>query len=226
MEFGKSFTFMFDDGKWVGKILLAAVIAFIPIIGPLAVAGWGVEITKRVIHQDPEQLPDWSDFVNYLIKGLVVILIGFVYMLPILLVQACSSGTYFLGQEFGEEGFMMLGNILLACFGCLFFFYTILVGFLIAAAIGKYADTGEIGSAFRFGEVFVVVKAAPMAYLLVVVGTILASFLALFGILLCFIGLFLTFTMAGAITAHLEGQAYLEAKMKLEGSGDVLEPVA
>ena len=77
MEFGKSFTYVFEDDDWIVKILLAAVIAFIPIIGPLAVAGWGVEITKRAIRKDPEQLPDWGDFVNYLIKGLVVILIGF-----------------------------------------------------------------------------------------------------------------------------------------------------
>ena len=145
MEFGKSFTYVFEDKDWVIKILLAAVIAFIPIIGPLAVAGWGVEITKRAIQKDPEQLPGWGDFVNYLIKGIVVILIGFVYMLPVILVQACSNGTFFLGQESGEEGLLFIGNILMACFGCLSFIYSILVFFFIAAAIGRYADTGEIG---------------------------------------------------------------------------------
>ena len=226
MEFGKSFTYVFEDDDWIVKILLAAVIAFIPIIGMLAVAGWGVEITKRAIHKDPEQLPGWGDFVNYLIKGLVVILIGFVYMLPVLLVQACSNGTFLLGQESGEEGLILLGNIVMACFGCLSFIYAILVFFLIAAAIGRYADTGEIGSAFQFGKVFATVKAAPAAYLMVLVGGFLAAMIAFAGMIACIIGVFLTMAYASAINAHLMGQAYYEAKLVLGGNSDELRQVA
>ena len=215
MEFGKSFTYVFEDDDWIVKILLAAVIVFIPIIGGLAVAGWGVEITKRVIHQDEEVLPGWGDFVNFLIKGLVLILIGFVYMLPVILVQVCSNGTFILGQESGEEGLMILGNILLACFGCLSFIYSILVFFLIAAAIGRYADTGEIGSAFQFGKVFATVKAAPAPYLMVLLGGFLAGMIAFLGVIACIIGVFFTAAYANAINAHLMGQAYKEAKFLL-----------
>ena len=226
MEFGKSFSYVFEDKDWITKILLAAVIAFIPIVGPLAVAGWGVEITKRAIKKDPEQLPGWGDFVNYLIKGLVVILIGFVYMLPVILVQACSNGTFFLGQESGEESMMVIGNILLACFGCLSFIYAILVFFLIAAAIGRYADTGEIGSAFQFGKVFGIVKAAPAAYLMVLVGGFLAGMIAFVGLIACIIGVFFTAAYANAINAHLMGQAYYEAKLQLDGDDEALQQVA
>lgn len=226
MEFGKSFTYVFEDDDWIVKILLAAVIVFIPIIGGLAVAGWGVEITKRVIHQDEEVLPGWGDFVNFLIKGLVLILIGFVYMLPVILVQACSNGTFFLGQESGEEGLMILGNIVMACFGCLTLIYSILVFFLIAAAIGRYADTGEIGSAFQFGKVFATVKAAPAPYLMVLVGGFLAGMIAFLGVIACIIGVFFTAAYANAINAHLMGQAYREAKLSLGGNNDDLQPVA
>lgn len=220
MEFGKSFTYVFEDDDWIMKILLAAVIAFIPIVGMLAVAGWGVEITKRAIHRNPELLPGWGDFVNYLIKGVVVILIGFVYLLPVILVQICSSSALFLGQESGEEGLMILGNIVMACFGCLSFIYSILVFFLIAAAIGRYADTGKVGSAFQFGKVFANVKAAPAAYLMVLVGGFLAGMIAFAGIVACFIGVFVTMAYANAINAHLMGQAYYEAQLTLGGDND------
>jgi hypothetical protein len=223
MEFGKSFTYIFEDEDWIVKILLAAVIAFIPIVGPLAVAGWGVEIAKRAIHKDPEQLPGWGDFVNYLIKGLVLILIGFVYMLPVILVQACGSSASFLGAETGEDAIGIFGNLVWACFSCLTFIYAILAGFLIAAAIGKYADTGEIGAAFRFGEVFATVRAAPVAYLMVLVGSFLAGLLALLGLIACIIGVFFTAAIANAIVAHLQGQAYYEAKLVLEGNVSELE---
>ena len=226
MEFGKSFTYVFEDDDWIVKILLAAVIAFIPIIGPLAVAGWGVEITKRAIRKDTVQLPDWGDFINYLIKGLVVVLIGFVYMLPVILVQVCSNSAFLFGQDSGEEGLMIVGNILLACFGCLSFIYAVLVFFFIAAAIGRYADTGEVGSAFQFGQVFATVKAAPAPYLMVFIGGFLASMIAFVGLIACIIGVFFTIAYANTINAHLMGQAYYEAKLTLSGSEDQLEKVA
>lgn len=225
MEFGKSFTYVFEDDDWIVKILLAAVIAFIPIIGPLAVAGWGVEITKRAIQKDPEQLPDWSDFVNYLVKGLVVILIGFVYMLPVIVVQVCNNSVFFFSQESGEEGLMIIGNILMACFGCLSFIYAILVVFFIAAAIGRYADTGEVGSAFQFGKVFATVKAAPAPYLMVLLGGFLAGMIAFVGLIACIIGVFFTVAYANAINAHLMGQAYYEAKLALSGDDDQQQEV-
>lgn len=221
MEFGKSFSFVFEDEDWIVKILLAAVIAFIPIVGGLAVAGWGVEITKRAIQKDPELLPGWGDFVNYLIKGLVVILIGFVYMLPVILVQICSNGTYYFGMESGEEGFEILANVVLACFGCLTLIYAILVFFLIAAAIGRYADTGEIGSAFQFKQVFAIVRAAPTAYLMVLLGAFLAGMIAMVGVIACVIGVFFTAAYANAINASLMGQAYYEAKQVMGGNDDL-----
>ena len=226
MEFGKSFSYVFEDEDWVVKILLAAVIAFIPIVGALAVAGWGVEITKRAIQKDPELLPGWGDFVNYLIKGLVVILIGFVYMLPVILVQICSNGTFLLGQDSGEDGLILLANIVMVCFGCLSFIYSILVFFLIAAAIGRYADTGEIGSAFQFGEVFATVRAAPAAYLMVLLGGFLAGMIAFVGLIACVIGVFFTAAYANAINASLMGQAYYEAKLVLEGKDGEMTQIA
>jgi hypothetical protein len=226
MEFGKSFSYVFEDDDWVVKILLAAVIAFIPIVGGLAVVGWGVEITKRAIKKDPELLPGWGDFVNYLIQGIVVALIGFVYMLPVILVQICSNGTFFLGQDSGEEGLIMLGNVLMACFGCLTIIYAILVFFLIEAAIGRYADTGEIGSAFQFGKVFATVRAAPAAYLMVLVGGFLAGMIAMVGVIACVIGVFFTIAYANAINANLVGQAYYEAKLVMGGHDDEMKQVA
>lgn len=223
MEFGKSFTYVFEDDDWIVKILLAAVIAFIPIVGMLAVAGWGVEITKRAINKDPELLPDWSDFVNYLIKGLVVILIGFVYLLPVILISACTSAPLLADLDSDTE---VIFSFIGICFACFSFIYSILVFFLIAAAIGRYADTGEIGSAFQFGKVFATVKAAPAAYLMVLVGGFLAGMIAFAGIIACVIGVFFTMAYANAINAHLTGQAYYEAKLVLSGNNDELAQVA
>jgi len=153
MQFGKSFTYMFEEDDWVTKILLAIVIAFIPFVGVLAVSGWMVEIASRVIHDEDEKLPDWSGFVDYLIKGLVVILIGFVYMLPFIVVQICGISLAAFTQDAGDA-VSTLGAVSGICLGLFALVYAVLVGFLLMAAIGIYADTGEIGAAFRIGEAF------------------------------------------------------------------------
>jgi len=226
MEFGKSFTYAFEDNDWIMKILLAAVIAFIPIVGPLALAGWGIEITKRVIQKDPEPLPGWSDFVNYLIKGLVTFLIIFVYMLPVILVQFCASSVLFAGSESGDYALEMIGGIVMLCFSCVTFIYAVIMGLFVPAAIGNYAATGEVGAGFRFGEVYGLVQAAPVPYLMVLVGSFLAALIAFIGSIACFIGVFFTIAYANTVISHLTGQAYNEAKLTLEGKDDELQQLS
>jgi hypothetical protein len=58
------------------------------------------------------------------------------------------------------------------------------------------------------GEVFGLVRAAPVAYLLVFVGSIAAGFIASLGTLACVIGVFVTSAYASTVNMHLIGQAY------------------
>jgi len=223
MQFGNSFTYMFEEDDWVTKILLAIAIAFIPFVGTLAVSGWMVEIARRVIHDEDEKLPDWNGFVDYLIKGLLVVLISFVYMLPFIVVQICGISLALFAQN-ADETVAVLGTASGVCLGLFALVYAVLVGFLLMAAIGIYADTGEIGAAFRIGEAFKMLKAAPGAYLLVFLGTLLAALIASLGLILCFIGVFVTATYAQTVIAHLYGQAYREAKKNITGNELLSEP--
>jgi uncharacterized membrane protein len=91
MDFGKAFTFVFEDEDWLKKIALGGLLSLIPVIGIFLVIGYGFEVTKRVIKGDAEVLPDWSDFGGYLTKGFLVFLIVFVYMLPVFLIQGTAS---------------------------------------------------------------------------------------------------------------------------------------
>ena len=226
MEFGKSFTYVFEDDDWIMKILLAAVIVFIPIVGTIAILGWGMEITKRVVQKNPEPLPGWSDFINYLIKGVVALIIIFVYMLPVILVQFCASGALLAGTESGDYALETISNIVMVCFSCFAFIYSVFMGLFIPAALGNYAATGEIGAGFRFGEVFGLVKAAPAPYLMVLIGSFLAALIAFIGLIACIIGIFLTIAYASTIIFHLTGQAYFEAKLTLDGDSDQLRQLA
>lgn len=212
MEFGKAFSFAFEDQDWIKKLGIGALLMIIPFIGWLVVAGWGIEITKRVIQHDPQPLPDWSDFGGYLVKGLQVFVIGLVYSLPIILVNICQQGVTLFGQQGDttDETILMAVTVFAVCFGCVSFIYSIFLGFILPAALGNFAATGQMGAGFRFGEVFGLVRAAPVAYLLALLGGFVASLIASLGVILCVIGILFTAVYAYTINAHLYGQAYNE----------------
>ena len=223
MEFGKAFSFPFQDQEWFKKVAILALISLIPIVGPFVVLGWGVEITRRVIRKDPTPLPAFGNFGGLLVDGLKVAVIIFVYMLPIILVQACNQAITFglpeLMNDLDTVGTITM--VTLICFGCLSLLYAILMGFLLPAALGNFAATDKMGAAFKFGKVFGLVRAAPVAYLLVLLGTFLSGIVAMLGVIACAIGVFLTAVYAAAINAHLQGQAYLQAGGDAQSIEDV-----
>jgi len=212
MNLGKAFSFAFEDPDWIKKLLIGALITLIPIIGGIVVLGWGLEITRRVIHKESPLLPDWSDFGGYLVKGLQAFVIAFVYMLPIILVSVCSqSATALVGQGDIDQTVVTAITVVSACLSCVVALYGVLMSFVLPAAFANFVASGQLGAGFRFGEIIGLVRAAPVAYLLVLVGAFVASIIASLGVILCIVGMFFTYVYAATINAHLWGQAYNEA---------------
>ena len=80
MNFGQAFTYVFEDPDWAKKLLIPALVSLIPIIGQLVVLGWMLEVTRRVIQQNPRPLPE-LDFGRQLGEGFKGFIIGLVYAL-------------------------------------------------------------------------------------------------------------------------------------------------
>ncbi len=211
MDFGRAFSFAFEDQDWLKKIGIAALLMIIPIIGTFLVMGWGIEITRRVIRRDPEPLPDWNDFGGYLVKGLQAFVIGFVYALPIFLIMICPVGVSIAAGQDSGDTMASIAALVMTCFGCLVFLYSLFMALVIPAALGNFAATDEMGAAFRFADVIALVRANPMSYVLVFLGSIVTGIIAPLGSILCVIGMFATAAYASVVNSHLYGQAYLEA---------------
>ena len=66
-----------------------------------------------------------------------------------------------------------------------------------------YKCVAILGNIFtRFGEVFAMIKKAFVPYLLVVLGTIVSSFIGSLGSIACVIGVLVTMPYAMAINGH------------------------
>jgi hypothetical protein len=220
MDFGKAFSYVFEDEEWLKKIGLAGVITLIPIIGQFVIVGWGLEIVRRVIEDDPEPLPDFTEFGDFLVKGLLVFLVGFVFFLPVILVQGCNVAFIPL-LERGDATVETAFGILTSCIVCLTVLYSIVMAFFLPAAVGNYAAKGELSAAFKFRELFQLVKKNFGPYLLVVLGSWVAGLIASLGVIACVIGVLFTSAYSYAVTAHLIGQAY----ERDTGAVDMNEPI-
>jgi xanthosine utilization system XapX-like protein len=213
MDFGLAFSYMFQDPDWAKKIGITALISLIPVIGQVFLLGWGADITRRVIDHETGYLPD-VDFANQLARGFQVLIATIAYIFPIFvlsLVVAALTG----GLSAADNGNL---SALAALIGFLFslvcMVYGLAIAFFMPAAIGNYAAKDIPGAVFHLKEIFALVKAAPAAYLIAFLGSLVAGLIAPLGTILCFVGVVLTSTYEYAVVSHLYGQAYGQATAK------------
>lgn len=216
MDFGRSFTFVTEDANWLKKVGIAALVSLIPIVGGIIVLGWALEITRRVINNESETLPDWSDFSGFLTKGFQAAVISLAYALPLILISSCTQGlTAFATSSQSGDSAQILTSILAItglCVGCFTLLYSIALGLILPAAMANFVVSGQLGAGFRFNEVIGLVRSAPGPYLMALLGTMLAGFLVPFGLIACFVGVFFTGAYYYAVMGHLYGQAYNAAR--------------
>jgi hypothetical protein len=219
MDVGKSFGYVFDDDEWITKILIAAAILglgllfswmlLIPLIlAGLLLGGYGVEITRRVLNGTTPVLPEWDDWGELIVDGVKAWVIGVVYALPLIIVAICLSVPIGIAAEDARE----VSSLFSALQSCLNFLWGIVMGLLLPAAVASFVAEGEVSAAFRFGDVFNLVRNNFGTYVIVLVIGWVAAIIGGLGLLACGLGFLVTAPYAGWITAHLRGQAYLVAQ--------------
>lgn len=210
MDLGLAFSFPFQDKEWIRKVLIGAVLLFIPVIGWIAVFGWGLEVTRRVIRASEETLPDWTEFADLFVLGIKGFVIGLVYSIPVILLTVPVS---FLGWFDSNLGGVIA--ILTICTSCISFLYSLVLAVALPAGFGILADSDNLADAINPSKILEILRAAPGAYGIVLLGGFIASFVSSIGVVACFIGVIFTAAYAIVIQGHLIGQAYNEASRAL-----------
>lgn len=210
MDFGKAFTFVFDDEDWVKKVLIGGILGLIPVVN-LIVLGYGLKVLKNVADGVEHPLPDWTDFGDYFVQGLMSFLGGLIWAAPLIVLGILSSAIrwatgYDLRSD--QSAWYYSGQACIWGLECLSGLYGLFLGIVIPAAITEYAISNEFGAFFRFGEIFKYIKANLGNYVIALLLIGVAQFIGGFGLILCCVGVLFTGFWATVVSSHLLGQVY------------------
>jgi len=152
MSFGDAFKRPFQDFK---SLLIGIVIMIIPIVNFIGM-GYVLRCAKSAIRRD-FKLPVWEHWGDLFVKGLVMAVIGIIYMIPAIIVLLIT-GLSILPQLSGMiSGGVTPGLMQIISTGGIGILVTIIVGFIFgligSAAIIRYAEKESFGAAFEVGAI-------------------------------------------------------------------------
>jgi hypothetical protein len=211
MDIGYAFSFPFKDENWIKKLLIFGVITLIPIVGMFVLMGFMADVVRRTLNDDPILMPD-LDFGRQLSTGFRLFVVSLIYALPALILMALAYIPPVIGASMKGDNAETIAAIMsffmLCCMGIMFL-YIIFIGFLIPIALVKSILEGTIGAGLKFGEIFAILKAGFLNYLIVLLVTgIGSSILNSIGSAVCGVGVLLTMPYSIAMQGNLMAQAY------------------
>ncbi len=211
MDIGKSFMYVFEDPNWIMKLVIGGLVSLVPIVN-FAALGYMVTTLKNVADGQPQPLPEWSNFGDYFMKGLYVFVGALVYVAPIILIYCCmfvlSMAAGFGASGNSDAGGALAGlvGILSFCLWCVVMLFILVVVVIFPAALTRYAVTNQLSVFWDFRGNFDLISKNLANYIIAILITWVAGFVAGFGVILCFIGVIFTSFWAQLVGAHVYGQ--------------------
>lgn len=205
IDFGKAFTFIFDDERWFDKLIVPVLVSLIPVVGGLAFTGYILRTIKNVIQNEVNPLPDF-EFGEDLSRGFRLFLIGLVYSLPIMLVVGLALIPML--RLNSNESLSALAVIFLVLAFLLMIAYSLFLMLIQPIMTANFAVKDTFASGFELGLFFKRLGNNFVAWLIVYAGIFLAGIISPLGSILFFVGVLLTTAYSQLMVAHLTGQAY------------------
>ncbi len=204
MDYGKSFTYVFEDDNWISKFLVGVVVSLVPIVN-LAGYGYMVELLKNVRDGVENPLPDWDDFGKFFVDGLKYLAGLLVYLIPVILLSFAIIPIAIAADAVGTPD-EALGGVLFL-FYCGIFILTFLPMLFYPALFVQFAKNDEIMDMLRIGDIWQLVKEDLGNYIIILLMVFFVlSFIVSLGMIACFIGIFFTAWWGQLASAHMFGQ--------------------
>jgi len=187
------------------RLALGIVLEVIPIINFIAM-GYQLECAKTAMKKN-FKLPEWKNFGDYFVQGLVMTLIVLAYVLiPVILMAISGVG---IAPSFMKGNFAALGGAGIGFIASLLLLIVAL--YIIPVALMNYVKSGKIDSAFSFSEVLR--KAFTGKYFVAWLVASIYGFILMVPLsFIPFIGWAIAGFIAGVTSMTIFGEVYTEIK--------------
>lgn len=213
-DFVRSFAFVFEDPRWVTKILIGGLfyIATMFLIGAFFILGYCARLARNVVAGVQHPLPEWDDLGEYFGEGLRLFGVVCVFIIPLVMLGLIFAIPVAMADGIDNEALSNVAGALAGCLWCMLVPIGLAVSFLMPAALMRVILQQRFNAAFEFGEIWQFVKANIGNYLLAFVVALVARFLGGMGIFLLCIGIFFTGFWAFVVSTHAYAQVWRFAK--------------
>ncbi len=207
-DFGKPFTYVFEDPRWLQKVLIGGLfyLASFLLVGWFFILGYVAQVFRNIIADVKLPLPEWEDLGGFFNEGLRLFGISLIYCIPALFLMAIMIPASIL-SETDNAALQAMGSVA-GCVACLFVPLLLLTVFFLPAAVMFAVVEQRFGAAFEFARIWAFVRSNIGNYLLAVVIHIIAQHLGSFGVVLLCVGVIFTGFWSFLITAHGFAQVY------------------
>jgi hypothetical protein len=213
-DFAKPFTYVFEDPRWLQKILIGGLfyLAGFLIIGWFFILGYAARTARNVIDGAQFPLPEWEDVGEFFNEGARLVGVALAYILPFIVIALAVMIPSGILGAIDNEGAQAVGGVMMGCVSCLIVPLSLVMIVFMPASLLFAVVEQRFGAAFEFARIWQFIKANIGNYLLAVVVYLIARFLSGFGIALLCIGVIFTGFWSFLITAHGFAQVYRLSK--------------
>jgi hypothetical protein len=199
----RALTYVFDDERWVKKMLIGALFALGPIIivGIFFLIGYLVEIVRRVSAGSDRPLPEWrGNFGAYFRQGFPAAWGVLIWLVPFQVIWLGTALVLDLLLDLQSIPVQLVFGLVMLIAANLY------AAVLVPSMIGRYAASPRFRSMFQFGPILASIRRIGRGW--VAVWIVHLAVLALTFITIWFIvGIVVTTAYAAMAFGHVYGQA-------------------
>ncbi len=150
IDIGRSVTYPFEDQQWFTKVGILLILGFIPGLNVIMWTGYSLTTARNVMRNERLPLPEWTEWADIAIRGLLSIAATLIYYLPLILLSCCLTlpGLLSGGGQNNSSTFTLLN----CCLGLIAVVYGIAVGLVLNVGHIRFIQTDQFNVYMDFGR--------------------------------------------------------------------------
>jgi hypothetical protein len=171
MDYGSAFVYMFSSEGWGKKLVLGVAMSLMPVLGPIVLMGWALDVLRNLNEGQSDPLPEWTgdDFARWLGRGIGLSVSVLTYLLPVIVVMMAIYMCGILAVAVAGGDSNGFPDALGYCFACLAFILYFLAGLGALVVFARYASTDRLDVGLDYAKTFQLVSTNIAPLLIIVI---------------------------------------------------------